>query len=95
MPQHRQPEWELQRLLQSELISLGAANVRLTEAGYVIATIPGNQSKAPRLAFFAHVDTAPDFSGKDVKPLVHKNYQGGPIHFPDNPRLVLNDTVAP
>ncbi len=88
-------QWVLQRLLKSELETLGAANVRLTDAGYVIATIPGSRPKAPRLAFFAHVDTAPDFCGTNVKPVVHRNYQGGPIKFADNPRLVLDETVAP
>jgi len=88
-------QWELQRLLKTELESLGVPDVRLTDAGYVIASIPGNLPKAPRVAFFAHVDTAPDFSGTNVKPVVHRNYAGGPIRFPDNPRLILDDKVAP
>jgi tripeptide aminopeptidase len=41
------------------------------------------------------VDTAPDFSGKGVKPIVHRKYDGGPIRFPENPRLVLDASVAP
>jgi tripeptide aminopeptidase len=102
-------QWNLLRLLKAELDTLGAANVRLTDAGYLMATIPATnlpaatkksgarspRIQAPRLALFAHVDTAPDFSGKDVKPIVHSNYQGGAIKFPGNPRLLLDETVAP
>lgn len=88
---------ELQRVLRKELSELGAADVRLTEHGYVFATIPATSRRAgiPTVAFLAHVDTAPDFSGKGVKPVVHRNYDGGPIRFPDNPRLVLDAAIAP
>jgi tripeptide aminopeptidase len=88
---------KLQQMLREELEQLGAANVRLTKHGYVLATIPATskQTRGPTIAFLAHVDTAPDFSGTNVKPVVHRNYQGGPIKFPDNPRLVLDSAVAP
>ena len=90
-------QMELQKRLRDELMGLGAADVRLTEHGYVLATIPATTRKAgvPAVAFLAHVDTAPDFSGKNVKPIVHRRYDGGPIRFPDNPRLVLDAAAAP
>jgi tripeptide aminopeptidase len=88
---------ELQRLLQQELVDMGVAEVRLTKHGYVLATLPATSKKAgvPSVAFLAHVDTAPDFSGRGVKPIVHRNYRGGPIRFPGNRRLVLDPKVAP
>ena len=87
----------LLEMLQKELADLGAADVRLTRHGYVLATIPATSKKAgiPKVGFLAHVDTAPDFSGKDVKPVVHREYDGKPIRFPDNPRLVLDAAAAP
>ncbi len=88
---------ELAAMLRKEFHELGASEVRLTKHGYVLATIPGNlQARhAPTIAFLAHVDTAPDCSGKDVKPVVHRQYDGNPIRFPENERLVLDAAVAP
>ncbi len=87
----------LQKRLRQELEDLGVRDVRLTEDGYVIASFPATRRtpKAPRLAFFAHVDTAPDFSGKNVKPIIHRKYDGRPIRFPANPKLVLDQAVSP
>lgn len=76
-------QWDLLKLLESELQKLGAAEVELDQHGYLTASIPANSSKKmPTLAFFAHVDTAPDYSGRDVKPLVHQNYNGTVIELP-------------
>ena len=74
----------LLEMLKEELVDLGAADVQMTEDGYVIASIPANTRKAgvPTVAFLAHVDTAPDCSGKDVKPIVHRRYDGKVIKFP-------------
>jgi len=90
-------QMELQELLREELVGLGAADVQLTKHGYVLASVPASSRKQvlPTLAFVAHVDTAPDFSGQGVKPVVHRNYHGGAIRFPDNRRLVLDCSVAP
>jgi tripeptide aminopeptidase len=87
----------LQRMLYDELKLLGASEVKVTDHGYVLATIPAKSRKVgiPTIAFLAHVDTAPDFSGDAVKPIVHRNYDGLPIRFPDNRKLVLDTTVAP
>jgi tripeptide aminopeptidase len=85
-------QWDLLRLLQSELAELGAADVQLTEDGYLLATIPATSAKPgiPTIAFFAHVDTARDFSGRGVKPIVHRDYDGKPIVLPDDPGRVLD-----
>jgi tripeptide aminopeptidase len=87
---------ELQRLLADELRSLGASAVTLTETGFVMATIPATVSHAvPTVAFLAHVDTVHHFGGTQVKPRVHRNYDGAPITFPDNPTLSLSPAVNP
>lgn len=88
---------ELLKQLQQELAALGAGNVRLNEHGFVIATIPAtvDRSSAPRIAFLAHVDTAPAFNGSGVKPLVHRSYDGSPIVLPDDPTQVLSPEINP
>jgi tripeptide aminopeptidase len=87
----------LLEMLKNELVVLGAADVQMTRHGYVLASIPANTSKrrVPAIAFVAHVDTAPDCSGQWVKPRVHRHYNGKPIRFPDNPRLVLEPSGSP
>src|SRR5688500_3677560 len=82
---------DLSRLLVKELHEMGIVNAHLDESGYVYATIPSNVDKAvPVICFCSHVDTAPDASGKDVKPLVHRNYDGKDIILPDDPSQVLS-----
>lgn len=87
----------LLNMLKQELGELGAADVQMTKHGYVLASIPANTQKArvPTVAFLAHVDTAPDCLGKDVKPIVHRKYDGGVIRFPDNPDLTLDPASSP
>lgn len=87
----------LLEMLKQELSELGAADVQMTKDGYVMASIPANTRKArvPTVAFFAHVDTAPDCSGKNVKPVVHRKYDGREIKFPDNPGLTLDPATSP
>ena len=82
---------DLLRMLRDELSALGASEVTLDEFGYVMATIPATVAHdVPVIAFLAHVDTAPDFSGENVRPIVHRNYDGGKIVLPDDPRQVLD-----
>jgi len=89
-----QIQLDLQRMLVSELETLGASDIRLTEYGFVIATIPGNVVGAPRLAFLAHVDTALDYAASSVKPVVHRDYDGKPIVLPGDPTKVLDESTA-
>lgn len=95
-----QPTTEKQKnlsiLLVEELQSMGIADAHMDEYGYVYATIPANTTKkVPVVCFCAHVDTAPDASGTGVKPMLHKNYQGQEITFPDDNTLVLKKDDFP
>ena len=66
--------------LQQELMSLNLGDVKLDSNGYLTARLPSNISTTvPAIGFIAHMDTAPDASGKDVNPQIIKNYQGGDI----------------
>jgi tripeptide aminopeptidase len=88
-------QWQLLRLLETELRDIGAADVRLTAEGYVLATLPATSPNngAPRVAWFAHVDTATELPG-GAKPIVHRKYDGGAIVLPDDPaqRLTVETT---
>lgn len=86
---------DLQRLLVQELSDLGASDVRLTEHGFTMATIPATIEDAPTVAFLAHVDTALDYAADNVKPILHRNYDGQPIVLPGDPSQILNDITAP
>jgi tripeptide aminopeptidase len=81
---------DLGRLLVDELLAMGVTDAHLDEYGYVYATIPSNtDKKVPVICFCSHMDTAPDCSGKDVKPIVHKNYQGQDLMLPDDNTQVI------
>ncbi len=89
-------QYDLLNLLVEELQEIGAKEVTLTDYGTVLATIPATiDAKVPTIAFLAHVDTAPQFSGKDVKPIVHRKYTGEDIVLPDDPSQVLSPKVLP
>jgi tripeptide aminopeptidase len=90
-------QWVLLKMLKQELEAMGAADVELTRHGYLLASIPATTRKpaVPTIAFLAHVDTAPDCSGKGVKPIIHRHYDGRIIKFPDNPGLILEPASSP
>lgn len=80
----------LSALLVAELLAMGVRDAHLDEFGYVYATIPSNTDKAvPVICFCSHVDTAPDCSGTDVKPILHETYDGKDIVLPDDPTQVI------
>ena len=86
----------LSRLLASELLTMGLQDAHADEYGYVYATIPSNSAKQiPTICFCAHVDTAPDCSGTDVKPLVHADYKGTDIILPDDPSQLITSSKYP
>jgi len=89
-------QWDLLRLLENELTAIGASEVRLTADGYVLATIPATSARAgvPRVAWFAHVDTAPELPG-GAMPIVHRKYAGKPIVLPDDPGQQLTVDTTP
>lgn len=70
---------DLQNLLREKLAALGCRDIELDDKGYLFATYPGNVADAPTIGLLAHVDTAEDFSGTNVKPQLHKNYDGKPL----------------
>jgi tripeptide aminopeptidase len=80
----------LGKLLVKELKAIGITDAKLDKYGYVYATIPSNSKKeVPVICFCSHMDTAPDCSGANVKPIVHKNYQGQDIVLPDDTSQVI------
>lgn len=80
----------LGRLLVEELLEIGLKDAHLDENGYVYATIPSNTAKkVPVLCFCSHMDTSPDCSGENVKPIIHKNYQGEDLVLPDDNAIIL------
>jgi tripeptide aminopeptidase len=87
---------DLGRLLVDELNQIGIDDAHLDEFGYVYATIPGNTTKKVSvICFCAHMDTAPDCTGKNVKPVIHKNYDGGDIILPEDPSQIISPSKHP
>ena len=88
-------QFDLLRMLRDELEAMGI-KAELDEFGYVMATIPSNVDKeVPAIGFIAHVDTSPDASGKDVKPQIIENYQGGDIMLNAEKDIVLKVSDFP
>lgn len=88
-------QWDLLNLLADELRAMGV-KAETEEHGYVYAKIPGNNGKdTPTIGFMAHVDTAPDASGKDVKPQIIDCYDGGNIPLKGVPGLFLKPSEFP
>ena len=86
----------LAKLLRDELTQMGAAQVRMDEHGYVYAKILSNTSRpVPALGFIAHMDTTPALSGRDVKPQLVKNYDGGDICLNQKLGIVLSPADFP
>jgi tripeptide aminopeptidase len=85
---------DLSRMLLAELEEMGAADVRLTDYGVVLATVPAT-AKGSVIGLCAHVDTAPQFNATGVKPRLIAGYNGGDITFPDAPERRLGPDVSP
>lgn len=82
---------QLSRLLAEELREMGIEDAHADKFGYVYATIPSNTNKqVPVICFCSHVDTAPDCSGTNVRPILHMNYDGADITLPDDPSQVIS-----
>ncbi|MBS1754746.1 MAG: peptidase T [Ferruginibacter sp.] len=88
---------DLSKLLLKELYGMGITDASTDEFGYVYATIAGNSDKKniPAICFCAHVDTAPDCSGTNVKPILHRYYDGNDIVLPDDTTQVLRISDSP
>lgn len=73
-------QWKLLELLRDQLNEMGLVNVTLSDKGTVMATLPANvEGDIPTIGFISHVDTSPDFTGKNVNPQIVENYRGGDI----------------
>jgi tripeptide aminopeptidase len=82
-------QYDMLYLLEKELKELNLIDVKITDYGTLIATIPG-KIKGAAIGFLAHVDTAPQFNASNVKPRIIKNYDGSDIKFPDDENLILS-----
>lgn len=80
----------LGKLLVEELLSIGITDAVMDENGYVYGTLPSNtDKKIPVICFCSHMDTSPDCTGKDVNPIIHRNYDGKDIVLPKDLTQVL------
>jgi tripeptide aminopeptidase len=93
---------DLLRLLVTDLIDAGLADAAMDEHGYVMATLPSNlppehlaHDKVPTIGLIAHVDTYHEVSGKDVRPQVHRDYDGGDLVLPGDPSVVIRAAEEP
>jgi tripeptide aminopeptidase len=87
---------DMSRLLVEELKQIGILDAELDEYGYVYATIEANsENETPVICFCSHVDTAPDCSGTDVKPILHKAWDGTDIVLPDDNTVIISSQKHP
>jgi tripeptide aminopeptidase len=87
---------ELCRMLARECTEIGLKDVAMSEFGVVTASVPATvKHAAPAIAWFAHVDTSPEFSAEHVNPIVHRNYRGEDIVLPGDPSRVIRVSDNP
>ena len=85
---------EFGKVLASELKNLGLSDVKISNDGYIYATLEGNlDKKVPTIGFIAHMDTAPDMDGKCVNPKIVENYDGKDIKLNDS--VILSPEFSP
>jgi len=86
----------LLELLADELRSIGLTDAVIDQYGYVTATVPPTSRKVvPAIGFIAHVDTSPELTGANVRPIVHRGYDGRDLVLPDDPTAVLRTADCP
>jgi tripeptide aminopeptidase len=84
-------QWNLAKVLEKELKEIGMEDVELDENCYLMATLPSNLDyEVPTIGFVAHIDTSPDFTGANVKPQIHENYDGKDILLNKEENIVLS-----
>lgn len=84
-------QWSLAKVLEKELKEIGMEDVELDENCYLMATLPSNLDyEVPTIGFVAHIDTSPDFTGANVKPQIHENYDGKDILLNKEENIVLS-----
>jgi tripeptide aminopeptidase len=92
----------LGKMLSDELRALGLQNIHIDRYGFVTATLPSNlpadlpgRDRVPVIGLLAHMDTSPDVSGENVKPVIHRTYRGGDIVLPGDPSQVIRESESP
>jgi tripeptide aminopeptidase len=84
-------QWNLANVLVEDLKNIGMQEIDLDENCYIMATLPSNVAhRVPTIGFISHIDTSPDFSGKDVKPQIVENYQGNDIILNQEKNIILS-----
>jgi len=92
-----QNQFDLGKILASELMELNLENVAHDEYGYVYGDLPASNGleEVKSFGLIAHIDTSPAVSGKNVKPVIHRNYDGSAIEFASNPDIKLSTDDSP
>lgn len=89
-------QFDLAKVLVEDLKSIGLKDVSVDDMGYIYGTVPSNiDKKVPTIGFIAHMDTAPDMCGENVKPQIVKNYDGGDIILNKELNIVLSPNKSP
>jgi tripeptide aminopeptidase len=89
-------QWELARVLAEELGALGLGDAEVDAGCFLYARLPASKGvEGGALCLCAHLDTSPSEPGEDVTPILHEDYRGGPIRFPDDPDLILTPELSP
>lgn len=84
-------QWNLAKILEQDLKNIGLSDVVLDKNCYIMATLPSNINyKVPTIGFIAHIDTSPDFTGKNVKPQIIENYNGKDIVLNKTENIILS-----
>lgn len=83
-------QWNLAKIIVKDLEEIGLGNISLDKNGYIMGTLPSNTEKnIPTIGFIAHMDTAPSFNGKEVKPRIIDNYDGNDIVLNSDLNIVM------
>ena len=84
-------QWDLAKILVADLKAIGMLDVRLDDNCYIMATLPSNVDfEVPTIGFISHIDTSPDYTGTNVKPQIHENYDGKDILLNAEENIVLS-----
>ena len=86
-------QWDLAKFLVKELTDIGMSNITLDDNCYVMATLPSNiDYEVPTIGFVSHIDTTPDYTGANVKPQIHHQYDGKDIVLNEKENIVLSSS---
>jgi tripeptide aminopeptidase len=87
---------DLGKVLVSELLEIGITDAHMDKFGYVFGTLECNsEKKVPAICFCSHMDTSPEMPGANVKPVIHKNYDGRILILPEDHSKILDPDIYP